>query len=124
MYCTIIIETSNIVIIVVTCLVNMSTIIINDYTSYDGYITNITNEPLYKEDTMLNAHCSSLMMIGGCSSGARMVKRYCWSWRSYARTLLSLYMFSYSSVATILVSVLRCTTVLDNQSFIFDYPSV
>jgi hypothetical protein len=62
-------------------------------------------------------------VTGRFDCGRRIITRRGWQWRSYMRTSVDLYMFSYSSVATILVSVLRCTTV-DGQSFIFDYPSV
>lgn len=55
-------------------------------------------------------------LLSWCQCGQRVIHRYCWSWRSYVRTGVDIYMFSYSAVATILVSVLRCVTVVDDKS--------
>jgi hypothetical protein len=50
-------------------------------------------------------------------------KRLFWEWTSYQRTAINLYLFSYSTVATTLVSYMICTDARD-ETVIFDYPGV
>jgi hypothetical protein len=75
----------------------------------------------------LLAVLSTIAMIQWCISRVECLRscqlRLFWDWSGYQRTAIDLYLFSYSTVATTLVSYMICTEAR-GESVIFDYPGV
>jgi hypothetical protein len=66
---------------------------------------------------LYQAFAMRITCLQGC------VSRWLWKWPSYQRTMVAMYLFGYSSVATTLVSYMVCTEAKD-KLVIFEYPAV
>jgi hypothetical protein len=58
-----------------------------------------------------------------CSCSKAKTQQWCWPRSSYSRTLITIYLFSFTTVATSLVAFMSCVTV-QGRTVVFAQPTV